>query len=95
MEILTSKRNTSENHSAVLFAVLWIMWQEQPFTNIFLFLANTRVMMEFFFPTFTAVYSSPTATQFSQSTLFSLRMELMLLRRASAVPSLHAPISKS
>ena len=52
MEILTSKRNTSENRSAVLFAVLWIMWQEQPFTNIILFLANTRVMMEFFFPTF-------------------------------------------
>ena len=30
------------------------------------------------FPTFTAVLSSPTATQFSQSTLFPRRMELML-----------------
>ena len=81
----TSKRDTSENRSAALFAVLWIMWQGHPFINIFLF---------YYFPTFTAV-SSPTATQFSQSTLFSLRMELMLLKSASAVPSLHAPISKS
>ena len=91
----TSKSETSENRSAALFAVLWIMWQGQPFINIFLFFGNTRVMMELFFPTFTAVLSSPTTTQFSQSTLFSLRMELMLLKSASALPSLHVPISKS
>ena len=90
-----SKHYTSENRSAALFAVLLIMWQAQPFINIFLFFANPRVIMEFFFPTFTAVLSSPATTQFSQSTLFSLRMELMLLKSASAVPSLHAPISKS
>ena len=86
----TSKRDTSENHSAALFAVLWIMWHRQPFINIFLFFANTCVMMVFFFPTFTTVLSSPTKTQFSQSNLFSLRMELMLLKSASAVPSLHS-----
>ena len=79
----TSKRDTSENRSAALFAVLWIMRQGQPFINIFLFFANARVMMEFFFLTFT--------NQFSQSTLFSLRMELMLLKSASAVPPCMPP----
>ena len=86
-----SKPDTSENRTVVLFAVLWVMWQGQPFINIFLFFANTRVIMEFFFPTLTAILSSPTATQFSQSTFFSLRMDLMLLKSASAVPSFHPP----
>ena len=31
----TSKPDTSENCSTALFAVLWIMWQRQPFINIF------------------------------------------------------------
>ena len=72
------------------------MSQGQPFINIFLFFANTHVIMELFptFPTVTAVLSSPTTTQFSQSNLLSLRMESMLLKSASVVPSLHAPISK-
>ena len=87
----TSKSDTSENRSTGLFAVLEIMWQGQPFINIFLFFANTRVVTEFFFPIFTAVLSSPTAAQFSQSILFSLRMESMLLKSTS----LHTPISKS
>ena len=79
-----------------MFAVLWIMSQGQPLINIFLFFANTRVIMKLFptFPTFTAVLSSPTTTQFSQSNLLSLRMESMLLKSASVVPSLHVPISK-
>ena len=54
---------------------------------MFLFFANTRVMMEIFFPTFTTLLSSPTVTQFSQSTLFFLRMESILLK--------NAPISNS
>ena len=91
----TSKSDTSENRSTGLFAVLEIMWQGQPFINIFLFFANTRVVTEFFFPIFTAVLSSPTAAQFSQSILFSLRMESWLLKSTSAVLSLHTPISKS
>ena len=86
---------TSENRSAALLAGLWIIWEGQPFIDIFLFFANTRVKMEFFFPTFAAVLSSPTATQFSQSALFSLRIESMLLKSDLTVPSLHDHISKS
>ena len=76
-----------------MFAVLWIMSQGQPFINIFLFFANTHVIMELFptFPTFTAVLSSPTTTQFSQSNLLSLRMESMLLKSASVVPLCMSP----
>ena len=90
----TSKRDTSEIRHTTLFVALWIMWQGQPFIYIYKF-TNTRAMMEFFFLTFNAVLPSSTATQFSQPSIFSLRIELMLLKSTSAVPSLDGAIYKS
>ena len=80
-----------KSHRCFVCSVVGYMARATIYINIFLFFANTRVIMEFFFPTLTAILSSPTATQFSQSTFFSLRMDSMLLKSASAVPSFHPP----
>ena len=85
----TSKLDTLKSFHSFVYSVLDYVARR---INIFLLFANTRVMMEFFFPAFTAVLSSSTATQFSfYLRCFFPRMESILPKSPSYVPSLHVP----